>query len=196
MSQAHLTIFAEKRIEKKKSGAKKLRKDGKIPSVLYWNEGGKVLSIPLSIKYKEFTMAINDKKLNSRLVSLVISENEKEIETTYAIIRDIQMHPVNDTPISIDFQKIGKKEKFKVGVRVKTINEDMSPGLKKGGIVNITKHHFHFESDVDSFMSHLIVDVTDKEIGDTIHINEIKLKHGFIPLDKSNFHVLSISGKS
>ncbi len=92
--------------------------------------------------------------------------------------KDVAFHPVSDRPLHVDFLRLGKDSKVHVNVPVLFINEEASPGLKKGGVLNIVKHDLDLVCDADKIPEDVTIDVTGLDIGDSIHISHVKLPAG------------------
>ena len=144
----------------------------------------------ISINAKEFLQEYSKGSIQSKLIEL--SLEDKKIT---AIPRSVQVHPVTDIPQHIDFQEIGKDTSVKVSVHLKILNEDKAPGIKKGGALNVVQRIIPCYCHPKNIPSHLEVDIGALEIGTSLHINDIKLPEGLMPVDKSNFAVLSLSGR-
>jgi large subunit ribosomal protein L25 len=95
--------------------------------------------------------------------------------------RDVQYHPVTDQPIHVDFMRVAKDAKVTVAVPVVFINEGQSPGLKKGGVLNIVRHEVELICPVDSIPNALTIDLAGRDIGDSVHISHIPLPEGVRP---------------
>lgn len=116
-------------------------------------------------------------------------------EVLKVIPREVQTDPVTDNPIHVDFQLVNENIPIKVSVRVKVINQDKSPGIKKGGVLNIVKRNIALNCIPRNIPRYLEIDVSGFEIGQNIHINDIKLADGVSPVEHGNFTVLTITGR-
>ena len=92
--------------------------------------------------------------------------------------KDVAFHPVNDRPVHVDFLRLSKNAKVDVSVPVVFANEEASPGLKKGGVLNIVRHELELVCEADKIPSEVEVDVSGKDVGDSIHISEVTLPEG------------------
>ncbi len=92
--------------------------------------------------------------------------------------KDVALHPVNDRPIHVDFLRLAKDAKIQVAVPVIFINEEASPGLKKGGVLNVVRHELELVCDSDKIPDEISLDVTGLEVGDSIHISNVTLPAG------------------
>ena len=114
---------------------------------------------------------------------------------TRVIPRDYQLDPVRDQPLHVDFLRITAGQKIRVEVPVHVINQAASPGVKRGGAVNIVMHAVEMMVPPDSIPDGVTVDLTGVEIGKSIHISNIKLPANCTPVDKSDFTLVTIVGK-
>ena len=175
--------------ERKGSGtgyARSLRKEGRIPAVIY----GFDKNYSISLVYKDFFKEYKQGSLISTILHIKLNDQILRV-----IQREVQIDPVTDNPIHIDFQLIKEDVPIKVAVRVRVINKDCSPGIKKGGILNIIKKYIVLNGMPHTIPQYLEVDISGFEIGTNIHINDIALPKGIVSLDQDNFTVLTIAGR-
>jgi len=175
--------------EKKGSGtgsARALRREGKIPAVIYgFNENHLI-----SLVYKDFLKEYQKGNLLSKLLDIKFGK-----KTLKVIPREVQTDPVTDNPIHVDFQLIKENIPIKVAVRVKVINKDKSPGIKRGGILNIVRKYISLNGIPKNIPEDLEIDIAGFEIGRNVHINDIVLSEDVVPVDKNNFTILTIAGR-
>jgi len=175
--------------EKKGSGtgsARALRREGKIPAVIYgFNENHLI-----SLVYKDFLKEYQKGNLLSKLLDIKFGK-----KTLKVIPREVQTDPVTDNPIHVDFQLIKENIPIKVAVRVKVINKDKSPGIKRGGILNIVRKYISLNGIPKNIPEYLEIDIAGFEIGRNVHINDIVLSEDVVPVDKNNFTILTIAGR-
>jgi large subunit ribosomal protein L25 len=113
------------------------------------------------------------------------------------IPRAVQLDPVRDFPIHVDFMRIAKDALVTVDVPVHFINEVASPGLKRGGVLNVVRHEIQVRCPVDAIPDHFDVDLTGLEIGDAVHISAITLPEGVRPtITERDFTVATIVGRA
>ena len=113
-----------------------------------------------------------------------------------AIPRDYQLDPVKDTPLHIDFLRLKEGQKIRVEVPVHVLNQDASPGVKRGGAVNIVEHSVSMMVPADAIPSSIDVDLKGIEINHSIHIKDLKLPEGCTPIDRSNFTLVTVVAPS
>ncbi len=169
MSDA-LTLPAEARERAGKGASRALRRDGRVPAVIY---GGKEEPTMIHVEAKELTRQLGTGHFMNSIVEIEIGG--KKIRT---LPKDVSLHPVTDRPEHADFLRMIKGGKIEVSVPVVFLNEEESPGLKKGGVLNVVRHELDLVCDNDKIPSEIEIDVTGKEVGDSIHISEVKLPEG------------------
>ena len=175
--------------EKKLSGtgsSRALRRNGKIPAVIYGFNENRMMSLV----YKDFLKEYQKGNLFSRLFDIQLGKKILKV-----IPKEVQIDPVSDNPIHIDFQLIKENMPIKVFVKIKVINQDKSPGLKKGGALNIVKRIVHLNCIPKSIPKYLEIDISGFEIGRNVHINDIELPAGVTPVEHGNFTILTIAGR-
>lgn len=170
------------------SAARALRREGKIPAVIY---GGNEKEVLVSLPIKEFSQEYTKGSFKTKLVELNING-----KTITVLPKVVELHPVTDAPEHADFLRIGKDTTVRLFITVKVINEDKSIGIKKGGIVNMVHRSIEFACHPAKIPHHIEVDVGSLDIGQNVHINDVKLPEGCQPVDKSNFTVISIAGRA
>jgi large subunit ribosomal protein L25 len=153
-----------------KGAARALRREGWIPAVIY---GDKKDPLPISISYNEAMKSIYAGGFLSHVITVDVDGAKHRV-----IPRDYQLDPVKDFALHVDFLRVGANTKLTVQVAVHFINQEDSPGLKKGGVINIVHHTVELSVPADAIPEALTVDLTGKDIGDTIHISSITLPKG------------------
>lgn len=169
MSDA-LTLPAETRERAGKGASRALRRDGRVPAVIY---GGKDEPMMIHVEAKELVRQLMTGHFMNSIVTLQVGG--KEIRT---LPKDVAFHPVNDRPVHVDFLRLSKNARVDVAVPVVFINEAASPGLKKGGVLNIVRHELELVCEADKIPSEIEIDVAGKDVGDSIHISEVTLPAG------------------
>ena len=184
-----LTLPAETRDRAGKGASRALRRDGRVPAVVYGEK-----KEPLSIHVEE--------KLLSKILSsghfmnsvIMIDLGGKNHRT---LPKAVDFHPVSSRPIHVDFLRIGEHTKVTVAVPVRFMNEEASPGLKRGGVLNVVQHEIEIMCDAAHIPEELQVELEGLEIGDSIHISQIKLPEGVKPsIDDRDFTVATIVAPS
>jgi large subunit ribosomal protein L25 len=163
----NLNLSATKRDRAGKGSARAARRSGLIPAVIY---GGKIAPETININANTFTKMMSQPGIMSNVINL-----EVEGKSTNVLARDIQFHPVNDRPLHIDFLRITASSTVTAMVPVNFINEDTSPGLKGGGVLNVVRHEIEMNCSAINIPESLTVDLAGTDIGDSIHISAIAL---------------------
>lgn len=181
-----LKLIGEERNESGTGSARALRKEGKIPAVIYGSNENHMITL----FYKDFLKEYQKGNLLAKLLDIELGK-----KTLKVISRDVQIDPVTDNPIHVDFQLIKEDVLIKVAVRVKVINKDKSPGIKRGGILNVVRKYISLNGIPKNIPEYLEIDISGFEIGRNVHINDIVLPVGVLPVNKDNFTVLTIAGR-
>ena len=151
----------------------KLRSEGFIPAVLY---GGKKNNLNISIKKLQFQDLIKTETFMSKVFDLDIDGNSEK-----ALPREIAFDPVSDEPIHIDFMRVVKGSKVVLEIPVKFVNSEKSPGLKKGGVLNIVRRKVELKCPAENIPNEIIVDLDNIEINTSLKISSVKLPEGVTP---------------
>ena len=169
----NLSISGNLRNNVGKGASRSLRRVGKIPAIIY---GDKKDSISVDIEEKEYKRLMNQPGIYSRLIDLSING-----ETNVVLTRDIQIHPLTENPLHVDFLRIGKGSVINVSVPVVNLNEEESPGLKSGGVLNIVRHQLELDCPAENIPDKIEIDLTGLVVGDSIHISSVNLPEGVKP---------------
>ena len=169
MSDA-LTLPAETRERAGKGASRALRREGRIPAVIY---GGKEEPTMIHVEEKELVKQLMTGHFMNSIVEIELGG--KKVKT---LPKDVSLHPVTDRPEHADFFRLAKGGKIEVSVPVVFLNEEDSPGLKKGGVLNVVRHELELVCENDKIPGEIEIDVTGKEVGDSIHISEVTLPEG------------------
>jgi large subunit ribosomal protein L25 len=169
MSDA-LTLPAEARERAGKGASRELRRNGRVPAVIY---GGKEEPTPIHLEAKELVRQLGSGHFMNSIV--MIDVGGKQVRT---LPKDVALHPVTDRPVHVDFLRLAKDAKIQVAVPVVFVNEEASPGLKKGGVLNVVRHELELVCESDKIPGEIALDVTGLEVGDSIHISSVTLPDG------------------
>jgi len=157
-----------------KGAARELRRQGLVPAVIY---GDKKSPVTVALPYKDVHKAIYAGGFLSHVIELDVDGTKHRV-----IPRDYQLDPVKDFPIHVDFLRIGANSKLNVEVNVSFINEEKSPGLKRGGTLNVVRHSVEVNAPANAIPEHIVVDLEGTDIGDSLHISAVKLPKGVTPV--------------
>lgn len=168
-----MTAVALKAEEREGTGtgvARALRREGKLPGIVY---GGQHNPQPIVVDLKAINSEIGKTGFFSRVYTLEMGKEKLQV-----IARDVQYHPVTDVALHVDFQRVSKDSKLNVFVPVEYINEDKSPGLKLGGMLNVIIHNLEVICPATDIPSKITVDLAGSTINHSIHLDTVKLPNG------------------
>jgi large subunit ribosomal protein L25 len=165
-----LNLPAESRERAGKGASRALRRDGRTPAVIY---GGKEAPSAIHLEEKELTKQLMTGHFFNSIITIEIGGNKVR-----TLAKDVAFHPVTDRPLHADFLRLTGDSKVNVNVPVVFVNEEASPGLKKGGVLNIVRHELELLCPNEEIPSEIEIDVTGKDVGDAIHISEVTLPAG------------------
>jgi large subunit ribosomal protein L25 len=185
---AGIVLNVEKRERTGTGGARATRKADLVPGVLY---GGARGAIPIEIKAKDVERALRSGKFLSHMVEL-----NHQGEKQPVIPRAIQFHPVTDKPIHVDLYRVEENAEIAIDVVVHFKNHEASPGLKRGGVLNVVRHTIKLKCKANKIPEEIVVDLTGLDIGDSIHISHIALPDGARPVIRDrDFTVATVAGR-
>lgn len=166
-----------------------LRAQKMVPAIVYGGEGGPA---NVAIEYKLLWQHYQNGHFLSTVYLLDVDGKKERV-----IPRDVQVDPVRDFPIHVDFMRVSRTSRIDVAVPVHFVNEEASPGLKRGGVLNIVRHEIEFTCPADAIPESITVDLTGLDIGDSVHISAVKLPAGITPvITDRDFTIASVAGSS
>ena len=184
-----LTLPAETRDRAGKGASRELRRDGRVPAVVY---GDKKEPMSVHVEEKALAKALSTGHFMNTVVMIVVGGKAHR-----TLPKDVQFHPVTSRPIHVDFLRIGAHSTVTVAVPVRFDNEEASPGLKRGGVLNVVQHEVELVCDASEIPDELHIDLTGLEIGDSIHISAVKLPKGAKPaIEDRDFTVATVVAPS
>ncbi len=179
-------IAAELRDRAGKGAARATRKGGRVPAVIYGNKQDPVM---ISIDPIQLRKELNSGSFFTRIYEISAGDAKEKV-----LPRDVQFHPVTDSPMHVDFMRFGKNTKFNVEVACEFINEDDSPGLKRGGVLNVVRYAVELRCSPDAIPDHITVDLAGLDIGDGVHISAVELPEGVEPtISDRDFTIATIA---
>jgi large subunit ribosomal protein L25 len=188
MASEIIALKATARPRAGKGAARQARREGNIPAVIY---GDNQTPETIAIEYNELWKQILKGKFTSSVFDVDITGKGK----IRVIPRDVQVDPVKDTPLHVDFLRVGKDGIIRVAVPVKFANEALSPGLKRGGILNIVRHEVEVFCPYDRIPAAFEINLDGTEIGTSIHISSVDLPDGVRPvIANRDFTIATIAG--
>ena len=164
-----LTLPAETR-RAGKGASRALRREGRVPAVVY---GGNEEPLSIHVEEKELRRQLGTGHFFNSVVEIVTAGGK-----VTTLPKDVAFHPVTDRPLHVDFLRVDAHAKVHVNVPVLFINEDASPGLKRGGVLNVVRHDLDLVCEADKIPDDVQIDVTGLDVGDSIHISHVKLPAG------------------
>ncbi len=167
-------LKATARAKAGKGAARAERRAGRVPATVY---GENQPSASISVDAIEVGRRI----LAGRFLTTVL-DIDLDGKKTRVIPRDFQLDPLKDEPIHVDFQRLGKGSVIKVAVPVHFVNQEISPGIKRGGTLNVVRHTVDFFAPAENIPASITADLSDLEINDSLHISAIKLPEGVKPV--------------
>ena len=165
-----LTLTAETRERAGKGASRDLRRNGRVPAVVY---GGNEEPLMIHVEEKLLMKQLMTGHFMNSVVMIEVGG-----KTVHTLPKDVAFHPVKDCPIHADFLRISKDAKVHVEVPVVFANEQASPVLKRGGVLNIVRHELELVCEADKIPDEISIDVTGFDVGDSIHISNVALPKG------------------
>lgn len=181
-----IVLKAEKRAGTGKGAVKRIRREGFLPGIVY---GANKEPETIAICMREFKKAYAQKHFFSSIFDL---EGLDSKDTKY-IVKDMQYHPVSDEPLHIDFMRIAKGQKVTIKASLNFINQELAPGLKHGGVLNVLSHEIDIVCDIDHIPDHIDIDMTGAEFHHSIHAHDVKLPDGVsFPTSIKNYTIATV----
>jgi large subunit ribosomal protein L25 len=165
-----LTLSAEARERAGKGASRALRREGRVPAVIYGNNEEPTT---VHLEEKALMKALHTGHFMNSVV--MVGVGGKDVRT---LPKDVSFHPVTDRPLHVDFLRISEHAKVTVNVPVHFINELAAPGIKRGGVLNVVRHELELVCDAAEIPDEIAVDLTGFEVGDSIHISAVTLPKG------------------
>ena len=184
-----LTLPAETRERNGKGASRELRRGGRVPAVVY---GQKKDALSIHVEEKLLTKMLQTGHFMNSVVMVEVGG-----KPTRTLPKAVDFHPVSSRPIHVDFLRISEHTKVHVAVPMRFDNEDASPGLKRGGVLNVVVHELEIVCDAAHIPSEIHIPLDGLEIGDSIHISAVKLPDGVLPANtEDDFTVATIVAPS
>ncbi|HZL00141.1 MAG TPA: 50S ribosomal protein L25/general stress protein Ctc [Caulobacteraceae bacterium] len=164
---ADIVLNVEVRDRAGTGGARATRNGGLVPGILY---GGAKDPVSIAVREGDFRKALRTGKLLGHLVTLKFGD-----ETQPVIAKDVQFHPVTDTPVHFDLYRVDAHQQIRISVPVRFRNHEASPGLKRGGALNVNLHELELMAPADQIPEEITIDLTGLDIGDAVRASDIAL---------------------
>lgn len=168
-----ITFAAEARSGAGKGPARQLRRAGRVPAVIY---GEKQDQQMISLEARALRRELSNPRFFSTLCALDLAG-----EAIRVLPREVQLHPVSEDPLHADFVRVSRGTTIHVTVQVVFLNEDTSPGLKRGGVLNVVRREIELICPADAIPAELELDLAAADIGDSLHISQVALPEGVRP---------------
>jgi large subunit ribosomal protein L25 len=189
MSHDTYELTAEARERVGKGSAREVRRNGKIPAVIY---GEKKPPLAIALSYKDVYYKIHGGGFMTTIATIDVGGEKIQV-----LPKDYQLDPVRDFPMHVDFLRIGKDTIVTVDIPVHFINEEKSPGIKRGGVLNVVRHEVEFHCPATAIPEFITLDLDGTDIGDSLHISAVKLPDGVTPvISDRDFTIATIAGSS
>ena len=169
MSEA-LTLSAETRERAGKGASRALRRDGRVPAVIY---GEKKEPVSVHVEEKLLTRMLSTGHFMNSVIMVEVGGKPNR-----TLPKDVQFHPVTSRPIHVDFVRIGEHAQVHVNVPVRFVDEEQAPGLKRGGVLNVVRHELELVCDAAKIPGEIVISLAGLEIGDAVHISHVNLPEG------------------
>ena len=183
-----LTLAAEARDRAGTGASRAVRREGRVPAVIY---GNREAALSIHVEEKLLTKMLHTGHFMNSVVEITVDG-----KTHRTLPRDVQFHPVSDRPIHVDFLRVSADSLITVNVPVRFENEAASPGLKRGGVLNVVRHEIEMKCPANAIPDDIVVDVTGFDVGDSIHISSVKLPEGVKPVIDRDFTIATIAAPS
>lgn len=185
-----LTLAAETRDRVGKGASRALRREGRVPAVIYGQN-----QEPASIHLEE--KALVKALMSGHFMNSVIMIDGFGGEAVRTLAKDVSFHPVTDRPLHVDFFRVGEHSTVNVAVPVVFVDEDKSPGLTKGGVLNVVRHELELVVDAADIPSEVAVSVAGFDVGESIHISSVTLPQGARPaIEDRDFTIATVTAPS
>lgn len=186
MNEVIVKINAEKRLKTGTGNSRDFRSKNLIPGIIY---GEKNEPIPIALNEKELKLQLNDTGFFSKQCQITLDKENFKV-----LPKDIQLHPVKESILHIDFLRVGQNTTVTLFVPVKFINENECEGLRQGGVLNIVRHEVELKTPVSKIPEFLEANLSGLEIGDSIHISSISLGESVNPtIQDRDFTIATIA---
>lgn len=180
------TLMASAREKTRKGAVRHARREGSIPGVIY---GGGDAPEPISLDWRELNKLIYAGHFLTTIFELDVDGTKQRV-----IPRDYQLDPVRDRPLHVDFLRLKAGASLRVEVPVHFANQDICPGIKRGGTLNVVRHAIEMRVPADAIPEAVVVDLASLQINDSVHITDLPLPQGCKPTQRErDFTIATIA---
>ncbi|MFC4352089.1 50S ribosomal protein L25/general stress protein Ctc [Fodinicurvata halophila] len=183
------TLKAEKRERAGKGGARAVRRAGMVPAVIY---GAKKDPVLITLEERDMVREIYTPGFFTHLFNIEVGGKKEQV-----LARDVQLHPVKELPMHVDFLRVSAKSRVSVEVPVHFINDEECKGIKVGGVLNVVRHTVELDCSAANIPEYIEIDLTGYDVGDSIHISEVSLPNDVAPtITDRDFTIATIAAPS
>lgn len=184
-----IDLTAELRDRAGKGTARQTRRANRVPAVIY---GNKEKPVMISLEYNQFSRELHRPGFFTHLFNIQVDG-----QTHHVLPRDVQLDPVTDRPIHVDFLRVSEAAEIIVKIPCEFLNQDKSPGLKRGGVLNVVRHEIEVSCRANAIPDRITVDLAGWDLNTSIHISAITLPEGVRPtITDRDFTVATIAAPS
>ena len=180
-----MSFKAEARSKTGRGGAREDRRQGRIPANIYGDAKG---NVAVTIDRDQLQRALTKAGFGNRLCDIQVNG-----EKFRALPREVQVDPVSDIPIHVDFMRVSPTSRVRLHIPITVAGLEASPGIKRGGTVNVVRHDVEFFCRADAIPETVVFSVAECDIGDSVHINDVQLPAGVVPTIRRNFTVVTVT---
>ncbi|WP_022729465.1 50S ribosomal protein L25/general stress protein Ctc [Fodinicurvata sediminis] len=183
------TLKAEKRERAGKGGARAARRAGLVPAVIY---GDKKDPVTITLEERDIVRELFTPGFFTHLFDIKIGNKKEQV-----LARDVQLHPVKELPLHVDFLRVSAKSRVNVEVPVHFINDEECKGIKVGGVLNVVRHTVELDCNAGNIPEYIEIDLIGYDVGDSIHISEVALPDDVAPtISDRDFTIATIAAPS
>ncbi|WP_260484329.1 50S ribosomal protein L25/general stress protein Ctc [Sphingomicrobium flavum] len=184
-----LTLSAELRERAGKGASRELRREGRVPAVIY---GDKKDPLSIHIEGKLLMKMMETGHFMNSVVEVTVDGDKHR-----TLPKDVQFHPVTSRPIHVDFFRLAKGSTVQVAIPVRFVDEEESPGINRGGVLNVVRHELELICDVATIPDEVVISLDGLDIGDSIHISAVTLPEGTkSAIDDRDFTIAGVTAPS
>jgi large subunit ribosomal protein L25 len=172
-----------------KGAARQARRDGLVPGIVY---GGETDPLPINIPFNVLLKRLKQGRFLSTLFNLKVDGHDDVRIICRAVERDV----VKDLPTHVDFMRLHRNTRINIFIHVEFLNEEEAPGIKKGGVLVVTRPEIELSVIAGDIPEKIVVDLAGRDVGDVIHISDVTLPEGVKPTIERDFIIASLSAPS
>ena len=172
-----------------KGAARQARREGLVPGIVY---GGETEPLPINVPFNVLLKTLKEGRFLSKLLNLKVDGHDD----VRVICRGVERDTVKDLPTHVDLMRVHRSSRISVFVHVEFENEDTAPGIKKGGVLVVTRPEVELNVLAGDIPERIVVDLAGMDVGDVVHISNVTLPQGAKPTIDRDFIIASISAPS